>query len=89
MLSFTIFHDTFITHFEKHEHTNITHYLDQETASEACIKYTQIHNMFHFVAIMDTFIHAPIFIVKKETILYLLIDHTPPLQKTSHKPPIV
>ncbi|MEA2048839.1 MAG: hypothetical protein U9O64_10395 [Campylobacterota bacterium] len=89
MLSFTIFHDTFITHFEKHEQTNITHYLNQETSSEACIEYTEIHNMCHFMAIIDTFTNTPIFIVQKESIPHLLIDHTPPLQKTSHKPPIV
>lgn len=81
MLSFTIFHDTFMTHLDKHGHTNIAHYLGHDTSSEACIKYTEIHNMCHFMAILDTYTNTPIFIVKKESIPHLLIDHTPPTSK--------
>ena len=38
MLSFSIFHDTFISLIEKNEHTDIVHYISDEAPSSECAK---------------------------------------------------
>lgn len=88
MLSFSIFHDSFISLLEKGEHTNIVHYLDAEAPSEECAEFNEMHSMFHFMAIVESYTSDQVYIAQKETIPHLLIQYTPPIKKTSYKPPI-
>lgn len=87
MLSFSVFHDSFISLLDKNEHTMIVHYEGDETASSECAEFNEIHSMFHFMAIVTSYKENQIQTAKRETIPHLLAQYTPPLKKTSYKPP--
>lgn len=89
MLSFTVFHDSFISLIEKHEHTNIVQYISDDVPSSECAEFNEIHSMFHFMAIMTTYKNTHVLLAKIESIPHLLIQYTSPFEKTSYKPPIV
>jgi len=88
MLTFTIFHDTFISLIEKKEHTSIVHHINDESPSSECAEFNKIHSMFHFMAIVTTYQSTQLELEPKENIPHLLSNYTPPLTKTFHKPPI-
>ena len=87
MLSFSVFHDSFITLLEKSEHTEIVHYMSDEAPSSECAEFNEMHSMFHFMAIVTPYKESQIQLAKRETIPHLLAQYTPPLKKTSYKPP--
>lgn len=87
MLSFTVFHDSFISLLDKNEHTEVVHYMSDEAPSSECTEFNEIHSMFHFMAIVTTYKESQIQLAKRETIPHLLAQYTPPLKKTSYKPP--
>lgn len=89
MLSFNIFHDSFISLLEKEEHTNIVHYMNDDAPSSECAEFNEIHSMFHFMAIVTPSKNTLIQFAKRETIPHLSIKYSPPFEKTSYKPPIV
>ncbi|MEA3418140.1 MAG: hypothetical protein U9Q90_01985 [Campylobacterota bacterium] len=89
ILSFNILHDSFITIVEQDGHTNITHYLDSEDLSPECAELNEIHNMFHFVAIITMHQGKIVKLPKKETFAQHLLQYSPPHAQTSYKPPIV
>lgn len=89
MLSFTIFHDSLMPLIEKKTHTNTAHYLSDTVPTQECTDLNDIHSMFHFMAIVTPYKNVQIQFEKRKTIPHLLIRYSPPLQKTSHKPPIV
>jgi hypothetical protein len=89
VLSFSIFHDTLMPLLEKNIHTDTVHYVSDNAPTKECADLNKIHSMLHFMAIvMPTKDSNPHF-AKSETIPHLLVNYTPPLEKTSHKPPIV
>ena len=88
MLSFSVFHDSFLSLLEKSDHTDLVHYMGSEAASEECAEFNEMHNMFHFMAIVESYTNDQIYVEQKETIPHLLIQYTPPLKKTTYKPPI-
>lgn len=88
MLSFSIFHDSFIALLEKSEQSNIVHYIGNEVPYEECAEFNEIHSMFHFLAIVDMYTNDQIHVSQKESIPHHLIQYTPPLEETSYKPPI-
>ena len=89
MLSFSVFHDLFISLIEKDEHTNIVHYMSDEAPSPECAEFNEMHSMFHFMAIVTTYTNTQIQLAKIESIPHLLLQYTSPFEKTSYKPPIV
>jgi len=89
MLSFSVFHDSFISLIEKNGHTDIVHYMSDEAPSLECTEFNEMHSMFHFMAIMTTYKSTQVLLAKRESIPHLLIQYTAPFEKTSYKPPIV
>ena len=88
MLSFSVFHDSFISLLNKSEHANSVHHMSDKSPSPECMEFNEIHNIFHFMAIVSPPNDTQIHFAKKETIPHLTIQYTPPLKKTSYKPPI-
>jgi len=88
MLSFSVFHDSFISFLDKSEHSEIAHYMSDEAPSSECTEFNEMHNMFHFMAIVTPLKNSHIQLAKREDIPHLIIQYTPPLEKTSYKPPI-
>ena len=89
MLSFSVFHDSFISLIEKSEHTDIVHYMSNEAPSTECTEVNEIHSMFHFMAIMTPYKNTQVLLTKIESIPHLLIPYTSHFEKTSYKPPII
>jgi hypothetical protein len=89
MLSFTIFHDTFISLIEKNEHTNIAQYMSDEVPSSECTELNEIHSMFHFMAILRVYTGIQIQLVKIESIPHRTIPYASLFDKSTYKPPIV
>lgn len=89
MLSFSVFHDSFISLVEKNEHTNIVHYLCDEAPSPECAEFNEMHSMFHFIAIVTMYKEIQILLAHIECIPHLLIQYPSPFNETSYKPPIV
>lgn len=88
MLSFTLLHDSFIALVEKNVHANTVHCIGDEASSSDCKELNAMHGMFHFVAIVTSYSGEQIEFAKKEHIPHSLVQYTPPLVKTSNKPPI-
>lgn len=89
MLVISIFHDSLITLLKKNTHTDIVHYMSDDAHTQECTEFNKIHSMFHFIAIVIPSKNTQIKFAKRETIPHLLINYSPPLEETSHKPPIV
>lgn len=89
MLAFSAFHDSFISLVDRGEHTDIVHYVQDDVSSSECSEFNEIHNMFHFMAILSSSKNTQIDFAKREFIPHLLVQYTPPLKRTSYKPPIV
>lgn len=88
MLSFSIFHDSFISLLDKNEHTSSVHHMSDKIHTSESTELNEIHNIFHFMAIVTPRKNTQIHFAKKETIPHLTTKHTPPIKKTSYKPPI-
>jgi len=88
MLAFSAFHDSFISLIDTRGHTDIVHYVQDDVSSSECSEFSEIHSMFHFMAIVPSTKHTQIDFAKNEAIPHLLIQYTPPLTRTSYKPPI-
>lgn len=88
MLSFSAFHDTFISVLDKSEHSSVVHYMSDEAPTSECDDFNELHNMLHFMAIVSTDKNDQIHFDKSETIAHLLAQYSSPLDKTSYKPPI-
>lgn len=89
MLSFSAFHDSFLSLIETSEHKDIVHYVNDDVSSSECSEFNEIHNMFHFMAIVSSSKNTQVQFAKSEAIPHLLIQYTSPLTRTSYKPPIV
>ncbi|HEY9129303.1 MAG TPA: hypothetical protein VIN02_05685 [Sulfurovum sp.] len=89
MLSFTIFHDLFISVIEKNDHTKIVYSISDEASSCDTTTFNKIHSMFHFMAIMITYDSTPIPFNNHENIPHHFHKYSAPFTDTSHKPPIV
>ena len=89
MLSFSAFHDSFISLIEKNEHTNIVHYMSEEAPSSECAEFNEMHSMLHFMAIVTSYKNVQVQLAKIESIPHLLTQYTSPLEKTSYRPPII
>ncbi len=88
MLSFTIFHDSLMPLIEKNKHTDVAHYLSDTAPTQECTDFNEIHSMFHFMAIVTPSKNTQIQFAKRETIPHVTLEYSPPLEKTSYKPPI-
>lgn len=88
MLSFTLLHDSFISLVDKNDHTNNVHCIGDEAPSSECKEFNKMHGMFHFIAIVTPYNRDQLDLAKKEHIPHFLAQYTPPLAKTSNKPPI-
>ena len=89
MLSFSTFHDSFLSILDKNEHTDVAHYIYDKSTSTECTELNDIHNMLHFMAILEDYQNEQLEFGERETIPHLVIQYSPPLEKTSYKPPIV
>lgn len=87
MLSFTVFHDSFMPLLEKNKHTNSVHYMSNTTPTHECADINEIHSMLHFMAIITLYKNTQMQFAKREMIPHLLTRYSPPLKKTSYKPP--
>ncbi len=88
MLAFSAFHDSFISLIDTNEHTDIVHYVNDDVSSSECSDFSEIHSMFHFMAILSSAKNTQIHFDKREAIPHLLVQYTSPLTRTSYKPPI-
>jgi len=88
MLTFTLLHDSFISVVEKNVHASTVHCQGDKAPSTKCKEFNKIHGMFHFVAIVAPYNSNPVEFAKKEHIPHCLAQYSPPLVKTSNKPPI-
>ena len=84
MLSFNILHDSVMPLIEQ----DCTHYVDNTLSDGNSVEFNEIHNMFHFMAIVAPLKNSHVQLAKRENIPHLIIQYTPPLEKTSYKPPI-
>jgi len=89
MLSFSAFHDSFLSILDKNKHTDVVHYINDKVTSSECADFNEMHNMLHFMAIMEDYKTEQIEFAKLETIPHIVLQYSPPLEKTSYKPPIV
>ena len=89
MLSFSVFHDSFISLIEKNEHTEVVHNICDEASNTECAEFNEIHSMFHFMAIMIPYKECQIQLAKREAIPHILAQYTPPHKRTSYKPPSI
>lgn len=89
ILSFSVFHDSFISLIDKNEHRDIVHYMSDEAPTPECAEFNEVHNMLHFMAIVTTYNNTHVQLSKIESIPHLLVPYTSPFEKTSYKPPIV
>ncbi|WP_309498594.1 hypothetical protein [Sulfurovum sp.] len=87
MLSFSVFHDSLMPFFEKNEHKSTVHCLSDATSTQKCADFNEIHSMLHFMAIVTFSKNTQMQFAKREMIPHLLIAYSPPLQKSSYKPP--
>lgn len=89
MLSFNISHDSFISIIEKgHDNKNL-HYICDIEDREDCLEFNNIHSLLHFIAIIDTDKNSLAEQNSQENNTLILVQYTPPPQKTSIKPPII
>lgn len=88
MLSFSVVHDSFISLLDKSGHKHIVYEMDDESLSSECNDFNEVHDMLHFVAIVDDYQSEHIEFVKRDSIPHVVIQYSPPLEKTSYKPPI-
>ena len=89
MLSFTVFHDLFISVIEKNDHTKIVHCISDVDTSSDATTFNKIHSMFHFMAIVINYDSTPIPFNNYQNIPHYFHKYSPPFTETSHKPPIV
>jgi len=92
MLSFSAFHDSLMPFFEKneHKHTSIVHCLSDAASAQECAEFNKIHSMLHFMAIVMLPKHTQTqALPERETIPHVLATYSPPLQKSSYRPPAV
>jgi len=88
MLSFVIVHDTVLTMIDQNKKIGVTSSLESYTVSEKSPNIHQIHNMFHFVALVCTELPSVDVHAKKKTIAYYIPQYTSPCKESIIKPPI-
>lgn len=88
-LSFSVAHDSLISFFEHEEHKNISPLNIESSQDKASKTFKEIHNIFHFMAILTFFTAlSPDFF--KNTVLKKYTFFRPyPLKELAYKPPIV
>ncbi|SFV71647.1 hypothetical protein MNB_SV-13-871 [hydrothermal vent metagenome] len=89
MLSFSMAHDSVISLLKHEKYPNISQINIDLTLDKSCEGFNEIHNMFHFMAIVTAiktyYPHFP-----TNIILQTLTTQAPsPLQESAYKPPIV
>ncbi len=89
MLSFVIVHDTVLTMIDHNNKAGVISSLESYTVSEASTDIHQLHNMFHFVALVYTEFPSMDIHTKKQTIEYYIPEYILPYKKSIIKPPIV
>jgi len=89
MLSFSVFHDAVLPLLDKNGHNHIVHTVGDKLSSSDCNNFNDVHNMLHFVAIVDDYNNKQIEFARKKFIQHRLIHYSPPPAKTAYKPPIV
>ena len=89
LLSFTIFHDLFISVIEKNQCTKIVHSINDQASSCDAVAFNKIHAMLHFMAIMLDYDNTSMPMKYHVSIPHHLGSYSPPSKETSHKPPIV
>jgi len=91
MLLFSIAHDSIINVIDENEILSVSHYADDSTSISKSNKVDDIHdihNMFHFIAIMSSSQYLAIF-DKKQILLTSLIRFSLPHYNNYQKPPII
>ncbi|CAA6802160.1 MAG: Unknown protein [uncultured Sulfurovum sp.] len=88
VLSFSVFHDSFISLMDDELSSSSTHYMSDNVESSEPTELHELHNIFHFMAIVSFVGAVEVRFAKKETIAHVNIAYTPPIKKTSYKPPI-
>jgi len=89
LLSFTIFHDLFISVIEKNPCTKIVHSINNQASSCDTVEFNKIHAMLHFMAIMLVYDNTLLPMKYYVGMPHYLDNYSPPSKETSHKPPIV
>ncbi|MDQ7046819.1 MAG: hypothetical protein Q9M39_04070 [Sulfurovum sp.] len=88
MLTFSALHDSFIPLLDTSENMHSIQYAHDDVSSLECTEYSEMHSMFHFMAIVSSTKNMPVHFAKHEIIPHLVVQHTPPLISKSYKPPI-
>ena len=89
MLSFIVVHDTVLTMIDQNKKIGVASSLKSCTVSEQSTDIHQIHNLFHFVALVSTELPSMDIHAKKQTIEYYIPEYILPYKKSIIKPPIV
>ena len=91
-LFFSAFHDSLMPLFETQEHMSVVHCqsdVENTCDTQGCDEYQQIHSMLHFIAIVVPSKEVQMQFLQQEMIPHIPNAYTPPLQKSSYKPPTV
>ncbi len=87
MLSFNVFHDSFISLIEN-KHTHIVESVGEVSVGD-CADFGDIHKMLHFMAILTTPDNMIDEHIETLYITHLSNRYTSFIPKTSYRPPIV
>jgi hypothetical protein len=88
MLTFTVVHDTVINIIHNDEHVSSAHYVHENVQSQECDSMDELHDMFHFVALVDTCKHSFIPLHTAQVPSFYTLLFTPPYKDPTYKPPI-
>lgn len=87
MLSFSLFHDSFISLIDhpsqSHIQSSLTHNWETTT-----LDISEIHKLFHFVAILATIPNYTSKVKTQRPLALVLHSYHPPFPRISHRPPI-
>jgi len=89
MLSFNIFHDSFLYIIKKGHTPHSTQYIETQNSSNDSLEFNNIHQLLHFVAIIEVHINKYTISISKEHISIKLAQYRPPFKQNSIKPPII
>jgi len=89
MLSFNTFHDSFLYIIQKGHDGYAMNYIQTQNSSTECFETNNIHQLLHFIAIIEVNINKYTIAISRELISIKLVQYTPPFKQNTIKPPII
>ena len=88
MLSFTVMHDTVINLLDNDKNILVSHYASAENQSDDVLDVYDLHDMFHFMALVTSLTPVPDRLESEQTLAVYLFQYTLTYLENSTKPPI-